>query len=73
MKGLRVGAVRRAVVPPALGFQREGDLPVPREFWQRRRLYSTVFNPTRVANGEGDTLGTLVFDIEVVQIRPAVG
>ena len=69
VRGMRVGGVRRAVVPPPLGYRDERTAPVPREFWQQRRLYSTVFNPTRVANGEGDTLATTVWDIELLRVQ----
>ncbi|KAB1222128.1 Peptidyl-prolyl cis-trans isomerase FKBP17-1, chloroplastic [Morella rubra] len=33
-----------------------------------QRLFTTIFNPTRLANGEGSTLGTLIFDIELVSL-----
>ncbi|XP_010242070.1 PREDICTED: peptidyl-prolyl cis-trans isomerase FKBP17-1, chloroplastic isoform X4 [Nelumbo nucifera] len=39
------------------------------EFFDRQRLFTTIFNPTRLANGEGSTLGTLIFDIELVRLR----
>jgi hypothetical protein len=39
------------------------------QLFDRQRLFTTIFNPTRLANGEGSTLGTLVFDIELVSIR----
>jgi len=32
-------------------------------------LFTTIFNPTRRANGEGSTLGTVIFDIELVSVR----
>ena len=31
--------------------------------------HKMIFNPTRLANGEGSTLGTLIFDIELVILR----
>lgn len=68
VRGMRVGSVRRAVVPPALGYVDEATRPVPAEFWQRRRLYSTVFNQTRLSNGEGDSLATTVWDIRLVRV-----
>lgn len=39
------------------------------QFFDRQRLFTTIFNPTRLANGEGSTLGTLIFDIELVSLR----
>ncbi|XP_019051415.1 PREDICTED: peptidyl-prolyl cis-trans isomerase FKBP17-1, chloroplastic isoform X3 [Nelumbo nucifera] len=39
------------------------------KFFDRQRLFTTIFNPTRLANGEGSTLGTLIFDIELVRLR----
>ncbi|XP_064983388.1 peptidyl-prolyl cis-trans isomerase FKBP17-1, chloroplastic-like isoform X2 [Musa acuminata AAA Group] len=39
------------------------------KFFDRQRLFTTIFNPTRLANGEGSTLGTLIFDIELVSSR----
>ncbi|VAI55923.1 unnamed protein product [Triticum turgidum subsp. durum] len=40
-----------------------------RKFFDRQRLFTTIFNPTRLANGEGSTLGTVIFDIELISIR----
>jgi hypothetical protein len=39
------------------------------QFFDRQRLFTTIFNPTRLANGEGSTLGTLIFEIEFVSAR----
>lgn len=69
VRSMRIGGVRRAVLPPALGYLSESMEPVPKEFWQRRRLYSTVFNPTRIANGEGDTLATTAWDLELLRVQ----
>jgi FKBP-type peptidyl-prolyl cis-trans isomerase len=69
VRSMRVGGVRRAVVPPSLGFQSEAMQPIPSEFWQRRRLYGTIFNPTRIANGEGDTLATTSWDLELLRVQ----
>lgn len=43
--------------------------PVFVQFFDRQRLFTTIFNPTRLANGEGSTLGILIFDVELVSIR----
>lgn len=47
----------------------EVDLSCGVQFFDRQRLYTTIFNPTRLANGEGATLGTVIFDIELVRIQ----
>ncbi|RZC91235.1 hypothetical protein C5167_027298 [Papaver somniferum] len=39
---------------------------LPPKFFDRQRLFTTIFNPTRLANGEGSTLGILIFDIELL-------
>eukprot|EP00798_Chlamydomonas_sp_ICE-L_P007675 gene7675-833_t len=69
LQNMQEGGVRRVVIPPPLGFTDMKVGPVPKEFSNRQRLYTTIFNPTRLANGEGDTLGTLMFDIELVKVK----
>ena len=71
--GMREGGVRRVVIPPPVSYQDKTQEPVPRDFANRQRLYTTIFNPTRLANGEGDTLSTVVFDIELVRVRKQRG
>lgn len=66
--GMTEGGVRRIVIPPALSYQDRTQEPVPRDFANRQRLYTTIFNPTRLANGEGDTLSTVIFDVELVRV-----
>ena len=56
------------MIPPAVSYQDKTQEPVPRDFSNRQRLYTTIFNPTRIASGEGDTLSTVVFDIELVRV-----
>ncbi|CAN8325310.1 unnamed protein product [Cochlearia groenlandica] len=69
VKSMRVGGIRRVVIPPSQGYQNTSQEPLPPNFFDRQRLFTTIFNPTRLANGEGSTLGTLVFDIELVSTR----
>jgi FKBP-type peptidyl-prolyl cis-trans isomerase len=71
VRGMRVGGVRRVVIPPPVSYRDETQEPIPRDFSNRRRLYTTIFNPTRLANGEGDTLSTVIFDVELVRVGAA--
>ncbi|KAL9287451.1 Peptidyl-prolyl cis-trans isomerase FKBP17-1 [Arabidopsis thaliana] len=69
VRSMKVGGIRRVVIPPSQGYQNTSQAPLPPNFFDRQRLFTTIFNPTRLANGEGSTLGTLVFDIELVSTR----
>ncbi|KAJ3679304.1 hypothetical protein LUZ60_017315 [Juncus effusus] len=69
VKTMRIGGILRVVIPPSQGYQNTSQEPIPPNFFDRQRLFTTIFNPTRLANGEGSTLGTLIFDIELVSIR----
>ncbi|OAY71477.1 peptidyl-prolyl cis-trans isomerase FKBP17-1, chloroplastic isoform X1 [Ananas comosus] len=69
VKSMRVGGVRRVIIPPSQGYQNTSQEPIPPNFFDRQRLFTTIFNPTRLANGEGSTLGTLIFDIELLSVR----
>ncbi|CAI8602568.1 unnamed protein product [Vicia faba] len=69
VKSMKVGGIRRVIIPPSLGYQNTSQEPIPPNFFDRQRLFTTIFNPTRLANGEGSTLGTLIFDIELVSLR----
>ncbi|KAK3188856.1 hypothetical protein Dsin_028417 [Dipteronia sinensis] len=69
VRSMKVGGIRRAVIPPSQGYQNTSQQPIPPNFFDRQRLFTAIFNPTRLANGEGSTLGTLIFDIELVSLR----
>eukprot|EP00257_Ricinus_communis_P022021 XP_015581640.1 peptidyl-prolyl cis-trans isomerase FKBP17-1, chloroplastic isoform X1 [Ricinus communis] len=69
VKSMKVGGIRRVIIPPSQGYQNTTQEPIPPNFFDRQRLFTTIFNPTRLANGEGSTLGTLIFDIELVSLR----
>ncbi|KAG6420516.1 hypothetical protein SASPL_117047 [Salvia splendens] len=69
VRTMKVGGIRRVVIPPSQGYQNTSQEPIPPNFFDRQRLFTTIFNPTRLANGEGLTLGTLIFDIELVSVR----
>ncbi|KAK4804076.1 hypothetical protein SAY86_003893 [Trapa natans] len=66
---MKVGGVRRVIIPPSQGYQNTSQEPLPPNFFDRQRLFTTIFNPTRLANGEGSTLGILIFDIELVSLK----
>ncbi|XVE51685.1 hypothetical protein DITRI_Ditri02bG0061300 [Diplodiscus trichospermus] len=69
VRSMKVGGTRRVIIPPSQGYQNTSQEPIPPNFFDRQRLFTTIFNPTRLANGEGSTLGTLIFDIELISIR----
>ncbi|KAJ0016648.1 hypothetical protein Pint_11597 [Pistacia integerrima] len=69
VRSMKVGGICRVVIPPSQGYQNTSQEPLPPNFFDRQRLFTTIFNPTRLANGEGSTLGTLIFDIELVSLR----
>ncbi|KAA8544771.1 hypothetical protein F0562_019525 [Nyssa sinensis] len=69
VRSMKVGGVCRVIIPPSQGYQNTSQEPIPPNFFDRQRLFTTIFNPTRLANGEGSTLGTLTFDIELVSLR----
>ncbi|KAL6888462.1 hypothetical protein ACP4OV_009488 [Aristida adscensionis] len=70
VKSMKVGGLCRVIIPPSQGYQNTSQEPIPPKFFfDRQRLFTTIFNPTRLANGEGSTLGTVIFDIELIAIR----
>ncbi|MBA0658728.1 hypothetical protein Goklo_010912 [Gossypium klotzschianum] len=69
VRSMQVGGTRRVIIPPSQGYQNTSQEPIPPNFFDRQRLFTTIFNPTRLGNGEGSTLGTLIFDIELISIR----
>ncbi|KAL7139439.1 hypothetical protein ABFS83_09G050800 [Erythranthe nasuta] len=69
VRSMKVGGIRRVVIPPSEGYQNTSQEPIPPNFFDRHRLFTTIFNPTRLANGEGSTLGIIIFDIELLSLR----
>uniref|UniRef100_A0A7C8ZKK2 peptidylprolyl isomerase n=1 Tax=Opuntia streptacantha TaxID=393608 RepID=A0A7C8ZKK2_OPUST len=69
VRSMKVGGIRRVIIPPSQGYQNTSQEPLPPNFFDRQRLFTTIFNPTRLANGEGSTLGTLIFDIQLVNVK----
>ncbi|KAK7844613.1 peptidyl-prolyl cis-trans isomerase fkbp17-1, partial [Quercus suber] len=61
VKSMKVGCIRRVIIPPSQDTRTHHKNP----YHPMQRLFTTIFNPTRLANGEGSTLGTLIFDIEL--------
>ncbi|XP_020552009.1 peptidyl-prolyl cis-trans isomerase FKBP17-1, chloroplastic isoform X1 [Sesamum indicum] len=72
VRSMKVGGIRRVIIPPSEGYQNTSQEPIPPNFFDRQRLFTTIFNPTRLANGEGSTLGILIFDVELVSVRRGV-
>lgn len=69
VRSMKAGSIRRVIIPPSQGYQNTSQEPIPPNLFDRQRLFTTIFNPTRLANGEGSTLGTVIFDIELVSLR----
>ncbi|XP_071725165.1 peptidyl-prolyl cis-trans isomerase FKBP17-1, chloroplastic-like [Rutidosis leptorrhynchoides] len=69
VRSMKASGLRRVIIPPSQGYQNTSQEPLPPNYFDRQRLFTTIFNPTRLANGEGSTLGTLIFDIELVSVR----
>ncbi|KMT09945.1 hypothetical protein BVRB_5g121610 isoform B [Beta vulgaris subsp. vulgaris] len=69
VRSMKVGGILRVIIPPSQGYQNTTQEPLPPNFFDRQRLFTTIFNPTRLANGEGSTLGTVIFDIELVNVK----
>lgn len=73
MPAMRAGGRRRLVIPAKLGYTDKVQLPVPADFGQQQRLYSTVLNPVRrdrEAEALGDSLaGIVVMDVELLRVK----
>lgn len=73
MPAMKVGGKRRLVIPSRLGYKNKEQLPIPRDFGSRQRLYSTVLNDireSREAEALGDSLvGRLVLDVDLIRVE----
>ena len=73
LQGMYVGGRRRIVVPSAHGYVNREVEPVPRDFGNRNRLYSTVLNSNRQERERAalgaDLVGVVVFDVLLLRVR----
>ena len=71
--GMRPGGRRRIVVPSAVGYTSRQLEPIPREFSNKQRLYTTVMNGNRIERERqalgADLAGVVVFDVELLRFR----
>lgn len=77
LAGMQEGGVRRLLIPSYLGYIDKVLEPVPRDFGQRQRLYSTVLNGVR-RRQEAEALGTdlagvILLDVQLIRVRPPEG
>ena len=72
MVGMKVGGRRRIIIPSEAGYLNRSLEPIPRDFGQRQRLYTTVLNDNRKdreRNALGsDLAGVVVLDVELMRI-----
>lgn len=71
--GMKPGGRRRIVVPSAVGYTSRKLEPIPREFSNKQRLYTTVMNSERIERERqalgADLAGVVVFDVELLRVR----
>jgi len=71
--GMTEGSRRRIVVPSSQGYVNKQLEPIPRDFGNRQRLYTTVMNSVRVDRERSqlgsDLAGMVVLDVEILRIR----
>jgi hypothetical protein len=71
--GMSEGGKRRIVVPSSQGYLNKQLEPIPRDFGNRQRLYTTVMNSVRVDRERSqlgsDLAGKVIFDVELLRLR----
>lgn len=65
--GMRAGGKRRAVIPPSVGYVGGRGEPVPPGFEERQRWKNIYANTSRAY------VPDVIFDVQVVRVRPAGG
>ncbi|GAB0491171.1 hypothetical protein MMPV_002423 [Pyropia vietnamensis] len=65
--GMRAGGKRRAVIPPSVGYVGGRGEPVPPGFEERQRWKNIYANSSRAY------VPDVIFDVQVVRVRPAPG
>lgn len=72
MPAMRDGGRRRLLIPSRLGYQTKENEPLPADFGQRQRLWSTVLNSIRGDHERealGDALtGKLLIDVDLKRV-----
>lgn len=62
--GMREGGKRRLLIPADMGYRDEKGEPLPEDYGDRRRLFSTVLNKRRVTSA-----GDLLIDVQLLKVR----
>lgn len=73
LQGMHEGGVRRLLIPSNLGYVDKTLEPIPRDFGQRQRLYTTVLNGVRRRQESqalgSDLAGVVMLDVQLMRVR----